>query len=222
MEDISADYQPLSYKSPQLPQVAGDLSSLHATMQEWMRTLGENRLLRFGSAFSAGLVEYARMNLERYARVSASPMVTKVCDEWTAVIDVYQRPEFRAREHLRPIHGDYSPANIYLSRHNPARLKILDWEWAGIGVPHADLAALLKRTSPEIEQQALARYSERDRTFSPEEHRRIYEWCQLERGLLDAAYLAKQHLDAPVKTDSIPGYIERSLERCLHAIQRLS
>jgi hypothetical protein len=50
----------------------------------------------------------------------------------------------------------------------------------------------------------------------------VYEWCQLERGLLDAAYLAKQHLDAPTPTDSIPGYIDRSLQRTLQAIERLS
>lgn len=222
MEDVSTGFHPLSYKSPQVVDVAGDLPTMHRTMQEWANFPGENRLLRFGAAFAAGLVEYAQTNLERYACVDASPTVSKVNADWAAIIEIYQQPEFLARQILRPIHGDYSPANIYLSRQKPTRLKILDWEWAGYGVPHADLAALLKRTTPEIEQQALVRYSERDRTLSPTEHRRMYEWCQLERGILDAAYLAKQHLDAPTHSSSIPAYIERSLRRVLQAIERLS
>jgi hypothetical protein len=222
MEDISANYRPLTYKSAQIMDVAANLSSLHEIMKKWAHSIEEHHLLRFGETFSMGLVEYARTNLERYARVVASPMVLKVNQEWMPVIDAYLRHRVFAQRTLGPVHGDFSPANIYLSREEPSRLKILDWEWAGVGVPHADLAALLKRADPKIEQRALARYVEHDRTLSPDQHRQVYEWCQLERGLLDAAYLAKQYLDAPVTTGSIPRYIERSLQRSFHAIRYLS
>jgi thiamine kinase-like enzyme len=71
-------------------------------------------------------------------------------------------------------------------------VKVVDWEWAGIGVPHADLASLLKCVSPDDERMALETFSRGSGQLSAEEHLRLFRWCQLERRLLDAGFIARQ------------------------------
>jgi aminoglycoside phosphotransferase (APT) family kinase protein len=161
-----------------------------------------------------------KTQLERYVASLGSEPVSEVLAQWADLMAIYLRSDLIDDQTVGLVHGDFSPANLYIK---PDAIKILDWEWAGQGVPHADLAALLKRTPPEIEQQALARYAQHDPRFSPDEHRQQYEWCQLERGLMDAGYLAKQVLDASqTVSSSMPAYIERSLQRTLQAYHALA
>jgi thiamine kinase-like enzyme len=74
------------------------------------------------------------------------------------------------------------------------RVKVVDWEWAGIGVPHADLASLLKRVSPDDERGALEIFSRGYSQLGAEDHLRLFRWCQLERRLLDAGFIARQQM----------------------------
>jgi hypothetical protein len=71
-------------------------------------------------------------------------------------------------------------------------MRVVHWEWLGLGLPHQDLAALLKQTPPLLEERAIAAYAERDGSRTAEEHRELYRWCKLERALLDASFLAIQ------------------------------
>jgi len=220
LEDVNTVYHPLSYRSPKIVNIAAGLPALHETMRRWAQDIGTDGLLKYGSAFSSALAVYVQTQLGRYQQVIKSSDVEQVLKNWRAISTIHLSPDFIVPDLLQPIHADYSPANIYVSKRIP--IKILDWEWAGIGLPHADLASLLKRANPELEQKAFAAYSQQDRRLSGHEHHRWYEWCQLERGLLDAGYLAKQYLDTDQPAQKIPHYIEKSLQRALRAFKTLT
>jgi len=223
MEDLNTGYRRMADRPEEIYAVTDDLPALHRVMQTWAQSLpGDDHLLRYGPAFSAALLDYARAQISRYVAASAGGAVSQLWERWDAITAAHQRPDLLAMQQLQPIHGDYSPANICIHLQQPERYKILDWEWAGWGTSHADLAALLKRLPDEVEQAALARYIERDERFSPAEHRQLYEWGQLERGMMDVAYLAKQQLDSADSASVIPAYIERSALRSLQAFERLS
>ncbi|MFQ5748844.1 MAG: hypothetical protein ACE5H3_05220, partial [Planctomycetota bacterium] len=53
-------------------------------------------------------------------------------------------------------------------------------------------------------------------------HLRTYEWCQLSRGVLDAAFLAVHVMDAPEKTDWHEEYIKTALRRVCRAYHALT
>lgn len=215
MENISPTYQPLSYSSPWLIEIAGQLSTFHLAWTEWANESEiHDQVLDYGGTFSTRLRDTAQANLTRYSQKVDSVTVRQVLDQWADIVSASVPDAVPVL-----IHGDFSPANIYAAG---KQIKILDWEWAGIAPGMADLAALLKRASPEMEAEALRRYSATDSGHSFEEHRRLYEWSQLERGLLDAAYLAKQHLESTQPAASIPQYIDRSLQRALLACERLN
>jgi thiamine kinase-like enzyme len=84
--------------------------------------------------------------------------------------------------------------SIHAHREDDTQLKVADWEWAGVGLPHADLGALVKSVRREDHAAPLQVFLEEDRRLEPEQHWRLFHWCQLERRLLDAAFLAKQQL----------------------------
>jgi len=97
-------------------------------------------------------------------------------------------------------------------------IKLIDWEWAGFGVRHSDLASLLKYVSPELEFKALAIYQQRCGQRNLVEENLIYQWCKLQRGIFDAAFFAKEKIESirPPKM-KLDGHIERALERSLRA-----
>jgi hypothetical protein len=221
LEDLAATHRPLSYKAPEIVDVAAALPSLHNTILDWMQTAGVEGLLQYGQRFSVELADYTEAQLNRYQPVARSEIVTQFLQCWSDIKTVYLRPDFVALQNSLPVHGDFSPANIYLAHNNPKQIKILDWEWAGIGTGQLDLAALLKRSSPDLEARAVAAYHTANPRLTDAEHQRLYEWCQLERGISDVGYLAKQELDSTRRAQTVPRYIERSIERATQAYQRL-
>jgi hypothetical protein len=221
LEDLGDEYRKAN--TPEAILRAGaELHAVHRAMEEWSASVDHSRLLRYDDEFSTALREYARTNLEVYVRKTPSEGVAEVLELWPRIAEVHGRREFRDLRTIRPIHGDFNTSNILIHREYPDRIKLIDWEWAGHGTAHADLASLLKRATPAVEEHALATFFRQCNRLSLHEHRRLYEWCQLERGLTDAAFLAVQHIECSGPTRlNIPGYIERSLRRLLRAHQAL-
>lgn len=222
LEDLHSAFKPLSYSSPDIPEIAARLPALHAAMQTWQEEYGESELLEYGPRFSEQLAAYAAKHMDRYLKIRLNEDVKKFMGLWDRITAVYQQLAEASRQVLGPVHGDLSPANIYVSQSEPVSIKVLDWEWAGVGFPQADLAALVKRSSPELEQRALFRYCEEQPALTVKEHRQLFEWCQLERGILDAGFLAKQQVDSTGPSDSVDRYISRSLQRAWQAYQTLT
>jgi aminoglycoside/choline kinase family phosphotransferase len=229
LEDLGQEYQRLSdyygtaaWKG-NLLSTAAELPDLHRAMSEWSMDIDPpSYLLQFDRAFSSALTVYAKNNLEHYVRSTGDGMVAKLVESWPRIAEAHESVGSYGTRVVGLIHGDYHPANIYVHRKEIGRLKLVDWEWTGWGKPHADLAALLKRQPPETEEAALLKYSRQDRRLSAREHRKLYEWCQLERGLLDAAFLARQQMGSARKLNWITDFIRKSALRALRAQEQLS
>jgi hypothetical protein len=222
LEDLKPEYRPVQQDSTDILKAAAEIPALHRAMTEWLPMIDKNRLLNFDRGFSIALLQYAREHLERYAQETADRMVSKVCELWPRISKVHQNKEFYELQSISPIHGDFNHSNIHLHSTNNEAMKIVDWEWAGMGIAHMDLVSLLKASNPEIEQQALKSFCAQEPRLSVDEHKRLYHWCKLERGLLDGAFLAKQQMESKNKVEWIPGYIRVSMHRLLNAYQELA
>lgn len=222
LEDVTQQYRRVQYDRSDILMIVSQLPALHQAIGEWSATAGRDHLLRFDRHFSMGLLAYAIESLERYAKETADREVSDVCRFWPEISELYQRREYQELSIPRPIHGDFNTANIFVHVRDSKRIKVMDWEWAGLGVVHADLASLLKSVEPAIQQQALRAFSRLEPYLSASDHQRLYRWCQLERGLLDAAFLAKQQMEPSTQVGWIPGYIQASMRRVLNVYQELA
>jgi thiamine kinase-like enzyme len=226
LEDVSQSYQRLSeYEEParkrNILKAAAELPRLHHALSEWSITADPTHLLRFDREFSTDLLNYAKRNLECYVHETADKTVSRAIELWPLISEVHGRSEFYECQTAQPIHGDYHTGHVHVHKNDPDRIKVIDWEWTGLGRPHADLATLLQRKDPDTERQALVRYAEQDEHLSLDEHKHLYEWCQLERGLLNAAFLASQQMESSRKVFWIPGFIQGSIMQALHAQEQL-
>jgi thiamine kinase-like enzyme len=102
------------------------------------------------------------------------------------------------------------------------QLKVVDWEWAGVGLPHADLAALVKSVRREAHPALLQVFAEKDRGLEAEQHWRLFHWCQLERRLLNATFLAKQQLISARRMSWLQAEIPRAAGDVLAAAEWLN
>jgi hypothetical protein len=161
LEDLGQAYRKITSLEAILSAVA-ELPSIHRALCEWSRSVDENRLLRYGLEFSVAFQEYALETLERYAQKTANEAVSEVCQLWPRISEVYLCEEFQEIGTACSIHGDFNPANVLVHNRYPHRIKLLDWEWAGLGMPHADLASLIGGRKREIEHQALSFFLRQD------------------------------------------------------------
>ena len=221
LEDLSQDYELLRPKKIDHVEAARTLLRLQSAMQASFRGRPLEGLIYYDRSYSERLLDYARSSLASYAaRVTDGP-VTSVVDRWEVIESVHQRDEFYDDALPVLIHGDYNASNIHVPRARGNQLKIVDWEWAGVGVAHADLAALAKSVPREDAPALLQVIIDNDRRFSPEQHRRVFAWCQLERGLLDAAFLAHQELATNRSVSWLQSAINRAASGVLYALESL-
>lgn len=222
LEDFGMEYQNATVKN--VISLTTELTSIHEALNEWSFKIDKNYLLKYNYKYSIALQEYARKNLERYIHKMPGQNTLKVLELWNEILEVHDKTFDFHQNHT--IHGDLNLANIMVHVKDPNRIKLIDWEWAGIGIPHADLASILMWVSPEIEQKVLKLYAKHEDHISINEHIILYRLCQLERGILDAAFLAAQHMDTSIftkfkSTMNMPKYIEDSMYRVLKAYQVL-
>lgn len=221
MEDLGQGYRRASEAADRL-RVVEELPTIHRAMADWLSSVDDRDLLRYDAAFSSDLLTYTHTNLVTYADKTDDETAQEALARWTKIADVYENGLSVFECPAIPIHGDSNPANVMISRTDPTQLKLIDWEWAGIGFAHADLASLLKRSPSMLEAQALERYAQYNDMLTLAEHRRLYEWCQLQRGLLDIGFVARQHLTTVHDTRvNLVKYVHKSLNRTLMAVERL-
>jgi hypothetical protein len=221
MEDLNIDYR-MAHSEEDTLKLTPELSKIHRTMYEWRSSIDQNHLLHYGHAFSLNLQEYAISRFEQYSRQVPESIAVEVCQLWPEISAVHGRREFHELLDITPIHGDFNHSNVYIHRRDPKRIKLVDWEWAGYGLPHADLASLLKGALAAVEAQALRVFASQDNRLSYDQHKRLYLWCQMERGILDASFLAVHQMTSK-KTSrfNIPEAIEYSLLQVLRSYHEL-
>ncbi|MGH7414242.1 MAG: phosphotransferase family protein [Candidatus Rokuibacteriota bacterium] len=218
LEDLGSEYDDVRMEAA--PDVAEALGDIRRAMQEWLSRIDPGRLLRYDHRFSEDLQVYVFESLTRYVNTASNETVAELLRRWDAIAAVHRDRAFHAERPLEPIHGDFNRSNILMHRHRKERLKIIDWEWCGLGTAHADIASLLKNATPEVERRVMAIAAAADPRLTPEEHGRLYAWCRLERGLLDAAFLAVQELSDGAR--SMRGHIDAAARRALGAYRELS
>jgi hypothetical protein len=222
MEDLSLDFR-MARSDQDTLMLTPELSKFHQTMSEWQSNLGNNGLLHYGHTFSLDLQEYAIREFEQYSHQVPNSIAVEVCQRWSEITEVHGRREFHELMDTTPIHGDFNHSNVYIHRSDSKRIKLVDWEWAGHGLPHADLASLLKGELAAVEAQALLVYASQCHQLNYDQHKRLYLWCQMERGLLDASFLAAHQMTSKHKPRfDIQDFIEYSLLQVLRSYHELT
>ena len=178
--------------------------------------------LQYDRAFAEAIQPYLETNIVCYAKARGGEALRRVVSRWPQLASLCLDDEFYVRDCVVPVHGDLNLSNVHLDRRDRTRIKVVDWEWAGIGLPQADLAALLKGVSPDVERRALEAHIQSDGRLPAEVHVRRYQWCKLQRGLLDAAFLSALELARPNPAGSRwASVIEKAASRALQAFGEL-
>lgn len=221
MEDLGEGYSS-AFSGRNLLIAAARLPRLHALLAPVFREMEQDRIPHYDEEFSRRLLSYVAASLDDYAAAHGGPDVEGLLDDLSDVGDAYLSSVSGMELTLVPIHGDYNPANILVDRRRSDRMKVVDWEWAGMGLPHADLAKLLGSGSPMARNLVFDDFVRSYPQWSYREHTVLYTRARLERGLIDASYLARHHLALPGPTRlDIPGYIARGCRTAREAARDL-
>jgi len=168
MEDLANDYQKVSTTSA-IKQTVLELPNLYRSLQIWSRSLSSVRLMRFDQNFSRVFENYARQTLEYLAR-NRHFQAQEILQSWTKLAQRLTSPDLHPPHLLRPIHGDFNRSNIFSHRQTALKMKVIDWEWCGIGPPHLDLAALLRTVDVSFENEALNCFIRQHPGLNQQEH----------------------------------------------------
>lgn len=223
MEDLGKEYE-VCQGEEQILFICKKLFQIHSDLKKSLNNQNKTALLKYDRSFSEKIMPYIFQNLNRLREQHSNSVVDEVIRIWEQLSEVYSATmdKIFRQEIVRPIHGDLNSTNILFHRTAKHKFKLIDWEWVGVGVPHFDLAALLKGVSPEVEQKGLLLYSNVLRQRGIEMDRQIYEWCKLQRGLIDASFFVKQTLDSKVPPKNELGeHINRALQRALKSYVQL-
>jgi thiamine kinase-like enzyme len=221
LEDLSGTYAELRPGTLHHLKARG-VVQIHEALRNTFANKDPDALIRYDRRYSERLLEYTGSTLADYLALTADRAVATLLDRWHEVTSAHQWDEFYDDDLRVPIHGDFVQRNILAHRHDESRLKVLDWEWAGIGLPHADLAALALSLPREDRPALLQAFVEEDRRLDAEQHRRLFHWCQLERCLLDVARLARKQLASPRRIPWLQAATRRSTAAALAAVEWLS
>jgi len=146
-EDLGVHYAK-SRDAGRIVTLCGRLPGIHRALADTVARSPRlrGRMLRFQAEFSRRLLGYAYANLTELAASRRAPGgLDAWLSRWNDVSEVYTRAFDRVHgEEEVAVHGDLNRANVLYHTGGSFRVKLIDWEWVGIGPPAFDLAALLK------------------------------------------------------------------------------
>lgn len=221
LEDLYEKYQVLPNRRG-LEAITPLLPMFHQALQEWGQQVDLDRFIRYDAGFSHGLRTYAEAALAEFASEYPDSYVGQWLQSWPRVAELHADPGFDPYDRLQPIHGDLNLRNVVFGRRDTSSFKLLDWEWAGWGRPLADLASVVKHMHTEQAEWAFETYAEAAKLPDIREARRRFYWECLERGLIDAAFMAKQIVEMPPKTRmNVFGFLDNSLRQVTDSCRAL-
>lgn len=195
-------------------EIARALPGLHRALERAFPVGEREQLLDYGPEYRRKLRGYAERQIRAYEERTRSGNAAAVLERWEEIAGRLEISAPAFAELAVPIHGDPNRTNVLFDRREPGPVRFLDWEWAGVGLPHQDFAAAIKTSSPSLEAEVVTQLADADPRISPAEHRDLFQRSKLERGLLDAAFLAAQQRRAGERTRFD---IETPLQRALSA-----
>jgi hypothetical protein len=227
LEDLADEYIPLSDKRniKDKFRVVAELPSLHSAMQEWSAGIDQSLLVHYDSSYSLALRQYAGKVLVQFAQQNPSDRLREACDQWDSIMGLSLDRIGAGIGTNAMIHGDANGANILVHKSDPDKYKFIDWEWAGFGLVFSDAVSLFRRADAATNKKVLATYLKNSAETAFDDPASLYEWCRLERGMLDAAYIAAQHMGSSEleqrRKGWAPQFVEHSLKTMLSAYQKL-
>jgi hypothetical protein len=167
LEDLAPTHALLRPDTGDHIKATRGLLHIHKALREAFAAEYPYGLIRYDRRYSERLLDYALGNLAEYGARTADGAVAALSGRWREIASVHQRDEFYDDDLRVPIHGDYNSSNIHAHREDANQLKVVDWEWAGVGLPHADLAALGQVGTPRGSPGASASLSRGRPTARP-------------------------------------------------------
>lgn len=218
LEDLGSDFESVGErksKKVKLNTVAA-LPAFHDAMTRWTKQTNVAHLIHYDQYFLLALLDHAQTVFDAYARQTSSSVVHEVCRMWPKIAAHFSQ-ECMASDRNSAIHGDANCANILVHKKHPDKLKMIDWEWAGIGMAFADVVSLYSRGNDEKNARVLSVYCANAGHTLPIDHAtRVFNYCRFERGLLDAVYVASQHMGAPEQAQQnrswAPMFVDKALD----------
>jgi thiamine kinase-like enzyme len=224
MEDLGKEYV-CRKDEDSICELFEQLPKLHSTLEKAFNKNMDCGLLSYDYSFSAKIIQYAERALKKLADRFCSSTLIEIIDLWESIERLYlqlMNEIYSRNDVFGPIHGDLNSTNIMFHRKNLSVIKLIDWEWAGYGIRHSDLASYLKTVPKELEYKAISIYQQNYQQRSLKEDTLIYLWCKLQRGLFDAAFFAKQKTESVKHPEmDLDNHIESALGRALNAFYLL-
>jgi hypothetical protein len=207
LEDLGEEYRRPVSQMDKL-KITSLIPKLHRAMAEWLHIPEQVTLLSYDLDYARRLQNYVRSHFEKYLETHRDRRIHHILRHWSEMCALLEDEEYFTIQTPGPIHGDFRPLNILIHRRDPERMKLVDWEWAGIGLAQNDLASLLWRVSSDTERRALEQYAQHVSNLTLEDHKRLYWRCRMERGLKEAAIIAAQMTGEP---QTLVGKVDREL-----------
>ena len=219
MEDLGIHYH--RAVDEERPKAAALFPAFHDAMLCW-DVLQDSGLIHYGRDFSTALQVYALPRFEQYAAAHNDDLaIRELLNNWSAIARIHLDEAFFQVGPHSLIHGDPNYSNVYLHKENTQKMKLVDWEWAGYGTPYADLVSFLKGAPSHLERLTVDQMAAHLNQPAAEAHR-LFAWCQMERGILDAAFLSVQALNTEHQTRfSLHSAVTSSARLAIRAYQQL-
>jgi len=200
-EDLNRQYKRIDnrdYKS--IYHAAKKIRKMNQYLDDWRKKYNINDFPIYNLEFRKKAQNYALQNFQRYYSKKPHAAFKKVLNEWDKISDVYVNYLKSDNEKLTTIHGDYNRTNLWIDKNNGNTLKIVDWEWSGIGLSHLDLASLLIGQPKHIEKEAMLEFTKSQGEYTLKENQEHYTFSKLERAILDCSYVTG--IDLSIKRKS--------------------
>ncbi len=225
-EDLSGDgYVPLSQRKMMhdehfLPMVISALNNLH---KDVLTSFGNKEdLIQYDEVYMGKILAYAHQSLKIFHAEDGDPAVGNVLKLWPDIQRIFIET---GSSGFPPgiIHGDFNVSNIHYNKEHEQPFKVVDWEWAGVGLPHSDLAALVKDPHDNNLIPCLRILSEPYKQYAFAQHLTWMYWALMNRAILDASYMIRQyHFTKHRSRFDLHNFITDAVERLLSSYDLLS
>lgn len=221
LEDLQSSGYHSAFADADVIWAASALPDLQKRMETWV-SHDDDSLIRYDAAFSADLRRMTRRSFERYTDAVSDRSVADVLGNWESIARVHSEAIQHDQTLEVPIHGDANRANLLVHDDHDLALKLVDWEWAGIGLPHSDLASLLKGKQDDVTEKGIRAFAGGYPQLSLADHRRLHDWARIETRFFDASYMINQYLESPdTSRMDLPRYIHVSARDILKTARQI-
>ena len=221
LEDLQSAGYHSAFADVDVIRAATALPDLQKHLETWT-SRSDDSLIRYDSAFSADLRRMTYRSFERYTDAVPDRSAADVLVNWESIARVHSESIQKEHRLEVPIHGDANRANFLVHDDHELPFKLVDWEWAGIGLPHSDLASLLKGKQDNVVEKGIRAFAAGYPQLSLANHRMLHDWARIETRFFDASYMINQYLESPETSRmDLPRYIHVSAADILRTARQM-